>query len=103
MRRVIFNRSCGRLIKNTFIGAVGFEDLKLSHHFLESNEGLQAGASGFTATSRALTLDNGVLLSSSWASRDDVVSSIFIRTSSFSLEKIIFWIALFEARFLKPL
>ena len=50
---------------NTLVSIVGFEDIKSAHHFVESNEVLQAGASGFTATSRALTVDNGLLLSSS--------------------------------------
>ncbi len=77
-------------MENTLIGVVGFEDVKSAHHFIESNTLLQAGAAGFTAPPRAPTADKDALSWSSPVSRNEAVSSILIRTSNFSFEKIIF-------------
>ena len=46
------------MIEKTFVLEVGFEDLKSSHHFIESNIVVQAGASGFTMPSRVFTGDD---------------------------------------------
>ena len=58
---VIFKSSCGKVIENTLIGAVGFEGLKSAHHLLVSNRVLQARAVGFTPPSRTSATDEDPL------------------------------------------